>query len=133
MKRFVFPSLFIVLALLLSSCSLGLGLSKTLGISAGATATKHIKATHTPPSPPQISITSSGFQPASLKVKNKTTVTWTNNAGAPEDIASDTVGQFDSGALAPGATFTYTFAQTGTFGFHSTSSPSTVGTVTVTK
>jgi predicted lipoprotein with Yx(FWY)xxD motif len=53
MKRFALPSLFVIAAILLSSCSMHLGLSKLLGGSSKpAAAVKHVKATHTPPSPP---------------------------------------------------------------------------------
>jgi predicted lipoprotein with Yx(FWY)xxD motif len=52
MKKLALPSLFVIAAILLSSCSMHLGLSKLLGGSSKpAAAVKHIKATHTPPSP----------------------------------------------------------------------------------
>ncbi len=155
MKRLTLSSLFVVLALLLSSCSMHLGLSKILGggstskpsaskpngLSSGS---KHVKATHTPPSPSSASaggaaqgndlimVTSSGFQPTTLTVKVGTQVTWTNSDTAAQSVTSDTVNLFDSGSLNPGATFQYTFSQAGTFTYHSTNAPADTGTVIVT-
>lgn len=151
MKRLTLVSLFVVLALTLSSCSLHLGLSKLLGgagtsSSAKSKRGKHVKATHTPPSPSSssgsqtpaapasgdtVSITSSGFQPTLLTVKAGTTVTWTNSDSAAESVASDTANLFDSGSLAAGATYQFTFSQTGTFTYHSTTNPALKGTVVV--
>ncbi len=155
MKRITLLSLFVVLALALSSCSMHLGLSKIFGggssssTSSGGNGGKHVKATHTPPSPPSSSgatgsqtpaapangsvmITSSGFQPNPLTVKAGTTVTWTNNDTAAESVTSDTAGLFDSGSLAAGATYKFTFSQAGTFTYHSSTNPALKGTVVVT-
>ncbi len=53
MKKYSILLLIPLIALLLSSCSMHLGLGKLLkGGSPQAVKTKHIKATHTPPSPP---------------------------------------------------------------------------------
>lgn len=147
MKRFALLSMFVIAAVLLSSCSIHLGLSKLLGGSnkVGPTATKHIKATHTPPSPTQtsgvsaptaaintITITSAGFEPNALQVKIGTTVTWTNNDIAAHTVTADTIGLFDSGPIKTGGTFTFTFSRAGTFNYHSTSDANMTGTITVT-
>ncbi len=156
MKRITLLSLFVALALALSSCSLHLGLSKLVGLGGSSTTAgksgKHIKATHTPPSPSgqssssasgsqtpaapassgTVAITSSGFQPTLLTVKAGTTVTWTNNDSAAESVTSDTASLFDSGSLTAGATYQFTFSQAGTFTYHSTTNPALKGTVVVT-
>lgn len=148
MKRFALLPMFVIAAILLSSCSTHLGLSKLLGGSnkTGPTATKHIKATHTPPSPPTqtssvsaptaainpVTITSAGFEPNALQVKIGTTVTWTNNDIAAHTVTSDTTGLFDSGPINAGSTFTFTFSQAGTFNYHSTSDANMTGTITIT-
>ena len=156
MKRISLFSLFIVLALALSSCSMHLGLSKLFGSSsptkAAGSTTKKIKATHTPPSPPtstsgfsaaqtpaapaatsgSVTVTSAGFQPNILTVKVGSIVTWTNNDTAAESVTSDTASLFDSGSLAAGATYQFTFSQAGTFTYHSTTNPALTGTVLVT-
>ncbi len=159
MKKLTFGSMLVIVALLLSSCQFHTGLGSLLSgkkSSTNATPTKHIRATHTPPSPKTpsanqttaaptmastvaapasnaVSITSAGFQPNALSVKVGTTVTWTNNDSAAHTVTSDTAGVFDSGPINQGATFTFTFSQAGTFTYHSTSDPSMTGTVTVTQ
>jgi len=154
MKKITFGSMLVIVALLLSSCQFHTGLGSLLSgkkssSSASAAPTKHIKATHTPPSPKTpsaganqtvaapisnaVSITSAGFQPNALSVKVGTTVTWTNNDSAAHTVTSDTAGIFDSGAINGGQTFQFTFSTAGTFTYHSTSDPSMTGTVTVTQ
>ena len=151
MKKITFGSMLVIVALLLSSCQFHTGLGSLLSgkkPSTSATATKHIKATHTPPSPKTpaagtvvapnvasnaVSITNAGFQPNALTVKVGTTVTWTNNDSAAHSVTSDTSGVFDSGPINQAATFTFTFSQAGTFTYHSTSDTGWAGTVTVTQ
>jgi len=154
MKKLTFGSMLVIVALLLSSCQFHTGLGSLLSgkkPSTNATPAKHIKATHTPPSPKTpsanettaaptvapasnaVSITSAGLQPSALTVPVGTTVTWTNNDSAAHTVTSDTAGVFDSGPINQGVTFTFTFSQAGTFTYHSTSDPSMTGTVTVTQ
>ncbi len=149
MKKLTFSSMLVIVALLLSSCQFHTGLGSLLSgkkPSTSATATKHIKATHTPPSPKTpaagtvvapasnaVSITNAGFQSNAVTVKVGTTVTWTNNDSAAHTVTSDTTGVFDSGPINQGATFTFTFSQAGTFTYHSTSDSGWTGTVTVTQ
>ena len=52
-----------------------------------------------------------------LVVAMGTTVTWTNNDSIAHTTTSDT-GVWDSGILAPGQSFSFTFASTGTFPYH---------------
>ncbi len=151
MKKLTFGSLLVIAALLLSACQFHTGLGSLISgkPSTNATPTKHIKATHTAPAPKAsstaaatpasnaavsaISITSAGFQPAQLQVKVSKTVTWTNNDTVAHTVTSDTTGVFDSGAINAGAAFQFTFSQTGTFPYHSTSDSGWAGTVTVTQ
>lgn len=137
----------VFLAILLSSCSVHLGLSKILSGNSTPTKAKHVKATHTPPSPPTtaavapvltpapntVTITSAGYQPNSLQVKVGDTVTWTNTDSAAHTVTSDTVGVFDSGPINSNANFTFTFSQAGTFTYHSTGETSITGTIVVTQ
>ncbi len=140
MKRLTLLSVFIALAMVLSACSVHLGLSKLVGGgSSSSSATKTIKATHTPPangtpaaSGTNISINNAKYRPKNLTVKVGTTLTWTNNDSVPQSVTSDTPGVFDSGLLQPGKTWTYTFSQAGTFPYHSTADTTTFGSVTVT-
>jgi plastocyanin len=134
MKRLTFITVLFVSALLLSACGLHTGLGSLLnpGKSSSGTAVKHIKATHTPPSPNSVSITKKDFVPNPLTVKIGTTVTWSNSSGAAQSVTSDTANLFDSGSLNSGATYTYTFAQAGTFTYHSSTTPTLTGTIIVT-
>jgi hypothetical protein len=107
MKKYSIVFLVPLIALLLSSCSMHLGLSKLLKSgSPQPTKTKHIKATHTPPSPPTatpaaggalmstpsaanaITIPSVAVQPNSLQVKVGSAVIWTNTDNAMHSIPS---------------------------------------------
>jgi plastocyanin len=142
MKRLTLLSVFIALAMLLSACSVHLGLSKVLGGGGSTTsATKSVKATHTPPAPGSaaaapaanaVNINNAKYRPKNMSVKVGTTVTWKNDDSVPQSVTSDAPGLFDSGPLQPGATFQYTFAQAGTFPYHSTATSTTFGSVTVT-
>jgi plastocyanin len=59
-------------------------------------------------------------------------LTWTNKDSTSQSVTSDTPGIFDSGVLAPGATFSYTFSTAGVFPYHSTATSTTFGSITVT-
>ena len=148
MKRYSVLFMSVFIAILLSSCSMHLGLGKLLsGKSTTPTKAKHVKATHTPPSPPTatttapqltpapnaITITGTGYQPNSLQVKVGDTVTWTNTDSAAHTVTSDTAGVFDSGPINSNATFTFTFSQAGAFTYHSTGETSIMGTIVVTQ
>ena len=64
-----------------------------------------------------VTIANFAFNPATLTIKEGTTVTWTNTDSAVHTVTSDT-GVFDSGDLAQGATFSYTFTTAGTYVYH---------------
>ena len=69
-----------------------------------------------------VSISNFAFSPASITVPAGTKVTWTNNDSAPHTVTSNT-DAFESGSLSRGGTFSFTFAQKGTYeyfcSFHS--------------
>ena len=60
-----------------------------------------------------------------------TTVTWTNSDGTTHTVTADG-GAFDSGHLADGATFQFTFKAAGVFPYHCSIHSSMNGTITVT-
>ena len=64
-----------------------------------------------------ISMKNSAFSPPSLQVMVNTTVTWINDDNMVHTVTSDN-GSFDSGDIAPGSRFSYTFTSTGTFNYH---------------
>lgn len=71
------------------------------------------------------------FQPAWISVPAGTTVTWVNGDGVAHTVTSDS-GAFDSGAIAPGASFGVTFSTPGTYTYHCAFHPMMTGTVVVT-
>lgn len=128
MKRIIQLSIVLALSVALSSC--GLGLSRLTG--GGGSASKQVKATHTPPAPVNaITIVDGKFRPKNAMVKLGTTVTWTNTATKPESVTSDAPGLFDSGTIAPGATWQHTFDKAGVYPYHSTGGSGVYGSVTV--
>jgi plastocyanin len=79
-----------------------------------------------------VTISGFAFSPASITVPVGTTVTWTNKDAAPHTITSDDGTTFDSGNLANGATYSFTFTKAGTFAYHCAIHSSMKGTVIVT-
>jgi len=77
-----------------------------------------------------VSIANFAFQPASLQVAVGATVTWTNADSTAHTVTSDT-GAFDSGPLAPGASFSQTFTTAGTFTYHCQIHPFMTATIVV--
>jgi plastocyanin len=136
MKRLTILVLFVITALLLSSCALHTGLGSILGGGSktkSSSSAKDIKTTRTPSANPDaLTIAGGKYRPKNLTVKVGTTLTWTNNDTKPESVTSDTPGLFDSGLINTGATWSFTFGNAGTFPYHSTASTSTFGSITVT-
>jgi plastocyanin len=83
----------------------------------------------------QVSIANMAFSPTSLTVKKGTQVTWTNNDSVTHTVTADTPSDHapDSGNIAPGDTFTFTFDDEGTFAYHCEPHPQMEGTITVTE
>ena len=79
-----------------------------------------------------VSISGYAFHPDTITVVLgvNNTVTWINNDTVSHTVTSDT-SLFDSGTLAPGATYTRTFDQAGTYGYHCSIHPFMTGTVVV--
>jgi len=71
------------------------------------------------------------FAPDSRSVKVGDSVTWTNQDGATHTVTADD-GAFDSGNLAGGKAFSFTFEEAGTYAYHCNIHQSMTGTVTVT-
>lgn len=90
--------------------------------------------TPTTSSPPAsgntVTLANFAFSPATLTVEVGTMVTWTNNDSTTHTVTSGT-GVFESGNLALNATYTYVFAETGTFSYYCSIHPSMKGTVIV--
>ena len=59
-----------------------------------------------------------GFTPAKLTIRVGATVIWKNRSSAPHTVTSDDGTTFDSGTVAVGGTFHFTFKTAGTFSYH---------------
>lgn len=70
------------------------------------------------------------YQPAQLTVAAGQTVTWKNSGLGPHTVTAD-AGQFNSGVLQSGETFSYTFATPGTYAYSCTIHPTMHGKVVV--
>jgi plastocyanin len=77
-----------------------------------------------------VTLANFAFSPATLNIQVGTTVSWTNNDSTTHTVTSDS-GIFDSGNLAPNATFSYTFNTAGTFAYHCAIHTSMTGKVVV--
>src|SRR6188508_201058 len=69
-----------------------------------------------------VAMADSSFTPMDLTVQPGTTVCWTNGGALHHTVTSDPGApeSFDSMDMAPAATFSYTFANVGVFGYHCT-------------
>jgi plastocyanin len=103
------------------------------GCSSGPTPATPATPSASPGSGNAITIKNFAFDPSSLTVKTGTAVTWTNYDGATHTIVSDTgsPAPFSSDSLSPGASYTFTFTQPGTYTYHCSIHPSMKGTITV--
>jgi plastocyanin len=77
-----------------------------------------------------VSITSTGFRPASLTVVAGDAVTWTNNDALRHQVVANE-GSFSSPVLASSQSFTHVFRNGGTFAYHDGIRPRLRGTVAV--
>jgi len=80
----------------------------------------------------EITIESNAFKPDSLTIKVGDTVTWINKDSYDHTVKSKT-GEFDSGNLANGATFSFTFNKEGTYDYICGIHTFMTGKITVTK
>ncbi|MDP9046755.1 MAG: cupredoxin family copper-binding protein [Bacteroidota bacterium] len=77
-----------------------------------------------------VSIVNMAFSPDTLKIKAGTTVSWMNNDGMAHTVTSD-VSLFNSGNMAVGVTYKYTFSAAGTYSYHCAIHPTMTGVVAV--
>ena len=81
--------------------------------------------------PEPVKVRDFAYAPNVILVPVGTTIRWTNEGAVNHTVTSDT-GLFDSGTLAPGASFEYQFNVPGTYAYHCTLHPSITGKVIVT-
>jgi plastocyanin len=77
-----------------------------------------------------VEIAGFAFAPDASDVKVGDSVKWTNQDGATHTVTADD-GAFDSGNLAGGKSFSFTFEEAGTFAYHCNIHQSMTGTVVV--
>ncbi len=70
------------------------------------------------------------YNPNPITITAGTTVTWTNNDTVAHTSTADG-GAFDSGSIAPGDTFRFTFPSAGNFQYHCTIHPGMVASIVV--
>ena len=78
------------------------------------------KENNQPSSPPANEVWMQGntFNPGSITVSANTTITWRNKDSNSHTVTSNTGGQFDSGTIAGGGTYTHQFTTAGTYPYH---------------
>src|SRR5918993_819229 len=85
--------------------------------------------------PGSSSLTTDAFSPNPIQVSAGTTLTWTNDDAQPHTVNSGEnatpSGLFDSGIMAPAATFEHTFTEAGEYPYYCLLHPNMVGTVSV--
>jgi plastocyanin len=85
--------------------------------------------------PGSSTLTDTAYQPNPVQVSVGSTVTWTNDDAQPHTATSGQNatpdGTFDSGIMAPQATFEHTFTEAGEFPYFCLLHPNMVGTVSV--
>lgn len=84
----------------------------------------------TGPGPNEVFIQGMAFSPSSITVTAGTTITWTNKDAISHTVTSNT-NLFNSGNLASGKTFSFTFATAGTYPYYCSIHPSMVAAVNV--
>ena len=77
-----------------------------------------------------MSIANFEFKPPAETIKPGTTITWRNDDSIAHTVTSDNA-IFDSGQIAPGSTFSYTFAKSGQYPYHCSVHPNMAGLITV--
>ncbi|WP_052374129.1 plastocyanin/azurin family copper-binding protein [Methanobacterium sp. SMA-27] len=77
-----------------------------------------------------VTIQNMAFNPSTVHITGSTTIIWINKDNIEHEVVSDT-GLFDSGVLAPGESFNYTFNQAGDYAYHCAIHPSMVGIIVV--
>lgn len=79
----------------------------------------------------RVSIVDRAYQPSQLTVGIGQTVTWRNESVGQQHTVTSVDGQFDSGVMSTGDSFTMTFAKAGTFNYSCTIHPTMKGSVLV--
>jgi plastocyanin len=79
----------------------------------------------------QVSMKDIKFDPSTVNIKVRGTVTWTNDDSVDHDVTGDGFKSGEAGGLASGDTFKHTFDKAGTFKYECTVHPGMTGEVDV--
>ena len=132
------------LALLLTGCGgsggglYGGGSATTAGTSSSATSVTTAASGTTVPTTAggaggattQVALQNFQIVPATVTIKAGDSITWTNKDSTTHRLVGDK-NEFDSGDIAAGATFAFTFKTAGAVAYHCSIHPSMIGTITV--
>jgi YVTN family beta-propeller protein len=78
-----------------------------------------------------VTIKGMAFDKSTITIKAGGTITWVNQDSIAHDLVDDQ-GAWDSGSLAPGASYQQTFAKAGQYSYHCSIHPFMVGKIVVT-
>jgi plastocyanin len=117
------------LALVVAACGGSTGGASTPSTSPSAPTTNS-SSSATAPKEAKIVIRGFAYSPTNLSVSVGTKVTVTNEDSTTHTWTADD-GQFDSGDLGQGRSFSFTFAKAGSFGYHCSIHPFMKGVVNV--
>jgi plastocyanin len=85
--------------------------------------------------PGSSSLTDDAYEPNPVRISVGDTITWTNDDSQPHTSTSGQNGmpdgRFDSGIMAPAATFEHTFTEAGEYPYFCLLHPNQVGTVII--
>jgi amicyanin len=134
--------LLLVLLIALSLTVAGCGHSPVVNQNQANTITNQVNNTNQPEAQNNgqtvaVSIENFAFNPPTITIKSGTTITWTNNDAAPHLVASNPhpthtdLPGLQSESLSTGQSYSFTFTQKGTWGYHCHLHPSMKGTIIV--
>ncbi len=125
MKKYLVVGIIAASLALMMGCSGGYGSPATKTTTAtGPTTTTQAAGGNA------VTISGFAFSPATLNVAAGTKVTWTNKDSTTHTVSSDT-NAFESGSLANGASYSYTFNTAATYAYHCSIHTYMKGTVVV--
>jgi plastocyanin len=114
----------ITIGLVLAALGAGLAACGGYGDDSGATTTARTGDA-------KVSVQDNAFKPSVVKIAVGDTVTFTNDGAIPHTVTATDGAKFDSGTLAPGATFSFTADRAGTVKYVCTFHAGMQGTIEV--
>ena len=127
MKRVV-AVLLVGCSVALAACGGGAGEPDAGSAPVAAAASEPAKA---PAGGASVTIEGFAFGPRTLKAKVGEKITWTNDDAAAHTVTAKPGGDFDSGTLAQGASFSFTPQKVGTIAYFCAIHPSMTATIEV--